>query len=56
MNVGLTASYTFLYLDEISRAASALDFSQAATGSIQLRNQTESAMVHSLFLGIRLDL
>ncbi len=54
--VGITASYTLLYLDEISRVENALDFAQAATGSLQMQDAGDSALIHSFFVGVRIDI
>jgi len=54
--VGITASYSMLYLSDITRAEQAIDLSQAATGSVQLRDRSDSTLLHSFFLGVRIDI
>ncbi len=54
--VGITASYSMLYLSDITRAEQALDLSQAATGSVQLRDRSDSTLLHSFFVGVRIDI
>ncbi|MDJ0521852.1 MAG: BBP7 family outer membrane beta-barrel protein [Planctomycetota bacterium] len=54
--IGITASYTLLYLDEVSRVEDVLDFSQAATGSLQMKDASDSALIHAFFVGVRLDI
>ena len=54
--IGITASYTLLYLDEVSRVENALDFAQAATGSLQMKDATDSALIHAFFVGVRIDI
>ncbi|MDJ0521159.1 MAG: BBP7 family outer membrane beta-barrel protein [Planctomycetota bacterium] len=53
---GVTASYSILYVTEVARANEILDFSQGATGSVQLQDRTDSVVVHSFFFGFRVDL
>ncbi len=54
--VGITASYTLLFLDDVSRGHEILDFSQAATGSLQITDAKDSMLVHSFFLGVHFDI
>ena len=54
--VGITASYTVLFLDEVSRGHEILDFSQAATGSIQIQDAKDSVVVHTLYFGVHFDI
>lgn len=53
--VGITASYTILFLDEVSRGHEILDLSQAATGSVQIRDVKDSVVVHTLYFGVHFD-
>jgi len=54
--IGITASYTLLYLDEVSRVGDSLDFGQAATGSLQWKDNGDTALFHSFFVGVRIDI
>jgi hypothetical protein len=54
--VGITASYTLLYLNEVSRVEDVLDFAQAATGSLQMKDSGDSALIHAFFVGVRIDI
>ncbi len=54
--VGITASYTVLFLDDVSRGSEIMDFAQTATGSVQILDTTDSILVHTLYLGVHLDL
>ena len=54
--VGLSAAYTVLFLDEVSRGHEILDFSQAATGSIQIQDAKDSVVIHTFYFGIQFDL
>jgi hypothetical protein len=54
--VGITAAYTILFLPEIARAETTIDFSQTMTGSLQHARATDDALIHAFFLGIRVDI
>lgn len=54
--VGFTASYTVLFLDEVSRGHEILDFSQAATGSVQIQDVKDSVVIHTLYFGVHFDI
>lgn len=54
--VGFTASYTILFLDDVSRGHEILDFSQAATGSVQIQDVKDSVVVHTFYFGVHFDL
>ncbi|MDF1701657.1 MAG: hypothetical protein P1V36_10925, partial [Planctomycetota bacterium] len=54
--VGITASYTVLFLDDTSRGHEILDFTQAATGSVQINDVTDSTIVHTLYFGVHFDI
>jgi hypothetical protein len=51
--ITLTASYALLYLDSVVRAYDGMDFTRAATGVVQARQQTDTLLVHSFFAGFR---
>lgn len=52
----LRGGYQFLYFPDAARAAGGADFSQANTGAVQARIVTDDIFVHTLFLGIDIDL
>lgn len=54
--VGFTLAYTALFLDDVSRGHEILDFSQAATGSVQINDAKDSVVVHTLYFGVHLDI
>lgn len=54
--VGITATYSLLLMGDMTRAHEMLDLSRAATGSVQIREAQDNLVVHSLFLGVRIDL
>jgi hypothetical protein len=53
--VGITAAYSLLLIGDVTRANEMLDFSQAATGSLQIRDTKSSLLVHALWFGVRID-
>lgn len=54
--LGVRAAYTILVLDQVGRAEDTLDLAQAATGSVQLFDRADIAVLHALFVGLRIDL
>lgn len=51
--VALTAGYELLYLDAVVRADNAMDFRQAAFGTVWATQRTSSLLAHSVFAGLR---
>jgi hypothetical protein len=54
--IGITASYTILFMGDVTHANKMLDLSRAATGSVQIVDSKDDLLVHSLFFGVRIDL
>ena len=54
--IALTAGYSFLFLDEVTRAHNAMDFSQGNTGAVQPRTRKDSVYAQAIMLGIQVDL
>ena len=54
--LSITAGYEALVLSSVQRADDAFDFSQGASGAVQLRHHTETLAAQTLAAGLRFDL
>ena len=54
-NFLLAGSYNLLLLDGVVRSHDAIDLTQSATGAVQARHEDDVLVVHSLFLGVVLN-
>ncbi len=51
----LTAGYNLLFLDGVSRANDAMDFSKANSGAVQAQHETDQLLIHSVFVGLEVN-
>ena len=51
----ITAGYNLLFLDGVSRANDAMDFSQANSGAVQAQHETDQLLIHSVFVGLEVN-
>jgi hypothetical protein len=54
--LAITGGYELFFLDGVQRAEDAMDFSRSDTGAVQATQATDQIVVHSLFLGLSINL
>ena len=52
----ITGGYNLQFLDGVVRAYDAMDFSHSNSGAVQARQLTDQMLIHSVFLGLNLNL
>jgi hypothetical protein len=53
--ISVTGGYSGLFLDGVQRAHDVMNFGASTSGAVQTQSDTDQLLIHSLFLGVRVD-